>query len=269
MEIEIIYLLIAGLMGGILAGLLGIGGGVIYILILESSLKKAGVCDDQLVLYVIANSVFAIFIASISGNIKSIWKRNMYYKEVLLIGLVSSICSILGVKFIVHTSWYSKEKFNVIVVFLLVFMLLKMVFKKHNQLIEEKFHFQKHGFIGVVAGFISSLSGLGGGVVVVPLLQNVFKMNIKKAKNISLGVIGVMAFFLSIFNMLVSPTCISSKFQMGVIVIPLAIIMSVGVAIGSPLGVKLSEKISERKLNWIFGLLIVSVIIRKTLELIS
>ena len=269
MDIEIVYLLLAGLCGGFLAGLLGIGGGVIYILILQSALSNAGVCDEEIVSYTIANSLFAIFIASASGNIKSILNRNIDYREVLLIGIISSVIAILGMTYVVNTDWYSKQMFNLVVVILLVFMLLKMLLKTKMESKEEAFHLPKHSFIALISGLTSALSGLGGGIIVVPLLQNLFHMNIKKAKNISLGTMGVMAFIMSAFNLFDTNHCQSNELQTGLIVFPIVLVISLGVAIASPLGVKFSEKISDKNLKLIFGLLIVVVIIRKMLEILS
>ena len=96
---EEILLILSGLIGGFLAGMLGVGGGIIYILILPSALSNAGVCDEQLVAYTIANSLFAIFIASFSANIRSILNNTFMYKEVLSIGVLNVIFGIFQPSF--------------------------------------------------------------------------------------------------------------------------------------------------------------------------
>lgn len=265
---EEFFLVIAGIFGGLLAGLLGVGGGIIYILILPSALRKVGICEDQLVVYTIANSLLAIFIASFSGNIRSIIKGTFMYKEVIGISILNILFGILGMKYIVTTDWYSKDIFNVIIIVLLAAMLARMAFlpKRKNQN-EIETDMKKLGLMGALAGIISSLSGLGGGIIIVPFLQNFFHMDIKKAKTISLGVIGLMAFSLTLFNIFMDVKCSSSTFQTGLIVYPVTLIMSLGVLIGTPLGVKIAHHISSQKLKLIFSIVLLIVIVKKIYEI--
>ena len=265
---EEILLILSGLIGGFLAGMLGVGGGIIYILILPSALSNAGVCDEQLVAYTIANSLFAIFIASFSANIRSILNNTFMYKEVLSIGVLNVIFGIFGMKYIVQTDWYSKDLFNVIIVLILGGMLFRMlIISKEKENNEIGFNVSKMGITGASAGLISALSGLGGGVVIVPMLQNFFNMDIKKAKTISLGVIGLMAFSLTVFNVFSDVNCVSTKFQTGFIVYPVTLIMCVGVLIGTPLGVKVAKMTSSEKLKITFSIILLLVIIKKIYEL--
>lgn len=268
MNIETIYLLISGFVGGFLAGLLGVGGGVIYILILPVALATVGVCDADIVKYTIANSVFAIFVASLSGNILNIIKDRFYKKEIYRIGIPASVFSILAMIFIVSEEWYSKEVFNGLVVALLSFMLVKMLIEKKGKRKEK--HISNFGLnaIGSSSGIVSAISGLGGGILIVPVLQSFYGMEIKKAKDISLGVIGIMAFSLSIYNLTSNANCISNEFQVGLIVFPTVLTISLGVVLGSPAGVWLSNKLQPNYIRIIFILLLISVIIRKISVLI-
>ena len=265
---EQLLLIISGFFGGLLAGLLGVGGGIIYILILPSALSNAGVCDEQLIAYTIANSLFAIFIASFSANIRSILNNTFMYKEVFGIGVLNVLFGILGMKYIVQTDWYSKEVFNVIIIFILGVMLIRMIsHAKRDKQPEIDLEAKKMGVTGAAAGLISALSGLGGGVIIVPFLQNFFHMDIKKAKTISLGVIGLMAFSLTLFNVFTNVNCISNKFQTGLIVYPITLMMSLGVLIGTPVGVKVANIVSSNKLKVTFSIVLLIVILKKIYEI--
>ena len=265
---EEILLIIAGLIGGFLAGLLGVGGGVIYILILPSALRNVGICEDQLIAYTIANSLFAILIASFSGNIKSILKGTFMYKEIIGIGILNVFFGILGMKYIVTQAWYSKDLFNGFIILLLLVILIRMLLSTKKESKEElEINIKKLGITGAAAGFISSLSGLGGGIIIVPFLQNFFYMDIKKAKTISLGVIGLMALSLTLFNISMETTCSSNVFQTGLIVYPVTLLMSLGVIIGTPIGVKVSHLISSQKLKITFSLSLFIVILKKIYEI--
>ena len=267
MYLDYLLLLFSGFIGGLLAGLLGIGGGVIYILILPIFLQSAGVCDSEIIQYTIANSVFAIFMASLSGNVFNFLKKDFYISSILKIGVPSSIASVFCMHFIVKEGWYSKEIFNIIILLLLIFMLVKMSIKQKTDTTEKDSSYKILGSIGLLAGFASALSGLGGGVLIVPLLQSLNKTPIIKAKNISLGVIGIMAFTLSIYNLGTTPICISNQFQIGLIVFPTVMVMAIGVVLGSPAGAWVSYKLQPNYIKTIFILLLISVIIRKCFEI--
>lgn len=59
---------LAGLAGGFIAGLLGIGGGMVFIIVLPFALLERSVPESEMVPYTIAHSLFGIFFASLSGN---------------------------------------------------------------------------------------------------------------------------------------------------------------------------------------------------------
>ncbi len=67
MSIEFsLYLLLGGLIGGFSAGLIGIGGGTIYIFIIPLALDAINFPPDLIAPFTIANSFFAMFFASLS-----------------------------------------------------------------------------------------------------------------------------------------------------------------------------------------------------------
>ena len=110
-----LILLLTGLLGGFLAGLIGIGGGIIYVLVLPYILIDMGVPDAQVVQFTIANSIVGTMFAGLAGNIAHIKRGEFYGKPVLIAGLIGAIFSVLALEFIVNTPWYQKEVFNPIV----------------------------------------------------------------------------------------------------------------------------------------------------------
>ena len=57
---------------------------------------------------------------------------------------------------------------------------------------------------GIAGGTIASLSGLGGGVIMVPVFNTIIGVDMKTARSISLGVITITAFFMSLNNVVES-----------------------------------------------------------------
>lgn len=262
---DILLLLLYGVIGGILAGLLGVGGGVIYILILPLFLSNAGVCEEELVSFVISNSIFAIMFVSIAANIKSVLQKTFEYKKVVLIGFFGSLSSILAMEYIVRSSWYSKLQFNIAVVVLMTFMMVRLFVeiktKKSSQ------NLILYPIIGLIAGLVSALSGVGGGVIIVPLLVYFYGNDMRESKVISLGAIGIMAFALSFKNALSIPSCQIIPYSIGYIVLPISLFLSVGVLVGTPLGIKVAHIISDKWLKILFSLMLLVVIGKKFIEI--
>jgi uncharacterized protein len=265
-----IFLFIAGLVGGFLGGLLGIGGGIIYIVVIPVALSSLGVPREELVQYTIANSVFASFFSALSANYIFFFRRHVFYlKEVLLLGLVGTVVSLLVLRFIVNTAWYSKDTFNLVVVLLLTYMLLKTLLNANTLPASEDQSAAnlKLSIAGVVSGAVSALSGLGGGVVIVPILNSLFRMEIKKANAISLGVIGITSFSMTVFSILENPRKDFSYYSAGYIIFPVALSLAAGVVLASPMGVRACRSAKPQVLHYLFSLFLALIIIRKIVEL--
>lgn len=264
-----LLLFILGLIGGFLAGLIGIGGGVMYLLILPYLLIKMGFPPEEIVQYTIANSLVGTFFAALSANIVLYKQRKIYWSTVLGIGLFSTLVSLLILEFFVNTSAYAIREFNIAVISLMLFIIYGTIKQniRGNSKEEKKISWCSSAAMGAGAGAVAALSGLGGGTVIIPMLNIGFKVNMLKAKSISLGVILISSLAATIFNFLEQPRIDYVNQSHGYIVYPLALIISIGVLLGSPIGVKVSTKMSEKTISLIFVCFVVVVIIDKLLQL--
>jgi uncharacterized membrane protein YfcA len=269
--LEYFFLFLIGLCGGFFAGLIGIGGGVLYILILPYLLLDLGYPTDKIVQLTIANSLVGTMFAALSANIALIIKREFYWKEVALMGAFSTFLSLLVLNVVVNTPWYQRDKFNYVVIALLVFIAIKTLIGNRKN-IQKRAELQMknahNGMIGALAGILSALSGLGGGVIIISILTLRFKVDMKKAKSISLGVIFVTSLVMTISNLLENPNLNFQADNIGYIVWPLALSLSGGVVLGSPLGVRFSRRLSNRTISYIFVSFLAVVIIDKLLQLL-
>ncbi len=272
MSIDYILIFVAGLGGGFLAGLLGIGGGVIYILILPLALREVGVAEQEIAQYVIANSIFGTMAASLFASITLIRDKDFYWKEVLVVGMSGVVVSYLLLFFFVNTPYYSERNFNIaVIVFMVLILFTSFNISKYQLFFKNPVSNVKawHIFTGGTAGAMAALSGLGGGTVVVPLLKSGQHMDIRQAKSISLGVILITSALMTVFNILDEPVQDFEGSSLGYIVFPVALPLSLGVVLSSPLGVRVSKKISSRIISYIFAAFLLLVIIRKAIALIQ
>lgn len=265
-----IALLLSGVLGGVLAGMLGIGGGIIYVFALGFFLPKYGVVEAEFAQFIIANSLFCVFFASISSSI-SLYKRKEFYpRYVLLLGIPAVISSVGILLFVVNTPWFTRDTFNVIISGLMLYMLYKTVRKavsvRDDRPIQE-IHTAKLSFAGLMGGLVASVSGLGGGVVMVPLLNGIMKVNIKVTKSISLGVITMLSFVVSVYNLFVTVESDVNTLSSGLIVFPVSLVIVLGVIVGGPIGVWVSSRMNNRTISIIYAVFLTLFIVKKGIEL--
>lgn len=264
--INIIILVLLGGLGGLLAGLLGIGGGIIYVLIFDYFLHKLGVPDDLIVPSIIANSMFAILFAGLSGSYKQWKNKNFFPSEMITTGLAASVSSIAFSYIISQGSWYTKEKFSIVFIILLVLIAVRLFTqrKKTESVEHTKPTLYALSITGLISGTIAAFSGIGGGVIIVPILTDVIKMPIKKATSISLGVISIMAMFTSIYNGMAST---ASSSHGSLLVFSLALPVALGSLIASPIGVSISNKLKPTQIRIILIIFLLVVISKMLIAL--
>lgn len=181
MDISILYYLTAGAFAGILAGLFGIGGGLIIVPILIYIFTAQGLPEAALTHICVGTSLATIIVTSISSlrahNSKgavnwTIWKR-------MTPGLIIGSLIGAGVASVIHGN--SLKAIIGVGAFLVG---LNMLFMKNKALDEDDLsrlpspvgQFSLGAFIGIV----SAIFGIGGGTLTVPFLSY-FGLKIKNA----------------------------------------------------------------------------------------
>lgn len=265
---EYAILFFSGIIGGAIAGLLGLGGGIFYILVLPFVLVWFGIPAEESSAFVVANSLIGIAFATGTSLFKEVKSIKTYYKESLLIAIPAVIISLLSTALIVHSPWFSKQIFSGFVILLMIFILIQMQWKQNHQnntTVTNHTIKPRSGILsGALAGFISALSGLGGGIIIIPLLQIVFHQSVRKAKLISLVMIFLSSSFISIQNLFSNPAYpITQMKSIGYILPAIAIPIVLGVFVGSPIGVRWSRKTSDKRLNQAFILFVFLVLLEK------
>jgi len=185
LSIEVILILFAvGILAGILAGMFGVGGGIIIVPALISVYSYMHITSPYTVHIAIATSLFTIIFTSISSTYKHSTHGNVVFGAALIIGLTSTVSVYLFSKIAVHMPGnLLKTIFSIIIAIVALKLLLE---KKKNE--EENDKNSPAGFnriycliIGIFTGIIAAFTGLGGGIFAVPLMHYLLKFNIKKA----------------------------------------------------------------------------------------
>jgi uncharacterized membrane protein YfcA len=109
--------------------------------------------------------------------------------------------------------------------------------------------------IGVAAGFFSALFGVGGGVVIVPLLPLVARWDIRSATATSLAAIGLTA-----------AAGVSTYAVHGEVRPVYAVLVGIPAAVGAAGGTALQQRLPVRALSFLFAALLVGIAVRMLLQ---
>ena len=110
--------------------------------------------------------------------------------------------------------------------------------------------------IGILAGVLSGLVGVGGGIIMVPLLVMFFSFNQHEAQGTSLAVLAVPVTAIAVFN----------YYKEGQINLKYAAIIAVFFVIGSIVGSKFALTLDQKVLKKIFAVVLVIIAGKMLLE---
>jgi len=282
--ILIVSLLLIGSIGGFLAGIMGVGGGLIFIPVLTYLFSQfPEITNEEAVRFTLANSIALVFASGLSGIYRQV-KMGIYnFKKSLNVGLPGAVAAAAMSYAIQHGNWYNHNRFSWVFLGFLLLSIGNMIFKKETDdsiELPENNSFFLRLMVGLTAGMVVSLSGLGGGIIMVPLFRMVLKLPVKKATALSLSVVPLLSIFpiLQYLNVSNAPILKDATlnalnsinlFQTQYIVWWFYIPMAVGVVVFSSFGQKTALKTPTPIIRFIFALLSSIILIKTIYELLQ
>ena len=106
--------------------------------------------------------------------------------------------------------------------------------------------------IGLAAGFLSGLVGIGGGVIIVPALVLLAGFSQKLAQGTSLGILLLPVGILGVIQ----------YYNQGYLDVKYVIIISIAFVLGSLLGSKLALSLSDEKMKKIFAIVMLVIAVK-------
>lgn len=267
-----IILLLLGCLGGFLSGMLGVGGAVVFVPTLTHFTQELGVAGSDLVPCVLANSLFAIVFSGVTASIKQHKLGQFYPRQILATGLPGVLSALLTTYLVASSPWYDKHKFGLFFLVLLLGMTLRSVLlpnRSDNTRDTTAVPIHYFSIIGLLTGILTALSGLGGGILMIPLFNQVLRIHLKQSTAISSGTIPILALPLVVYYAIINP----SSFPEGVVhigyLIPAFILpLITGVMLLTGYGVKMTTKLSTKTLQTIFFVFVVIVTIKMVFEVL-
>lgn len=262
-EATILLLFLVGCVGGIMSGLLGIGGGVIYVIIFQNVLQThlpIAADGSEIVRLTLLNSIFAVFFSALSGSYQQYKMGNFYMKEVIYAAIPAIIFAIGGTAFINHWEGYNRDVFLVIFTLMLFPLMIRFFAKKHTVVVNN-ISMNKYAFGGVMSGLTTAFTGLGGGIVMSPYLHGMYKLSLKKTLSIALGNMLFSTFFILLYKILIHESdCENVKGMYYGIYLPMVLPVTLGNMLFSPLGVRWNTRAKDQVLRIIFIIFIFIII---------
>ncbi len=221
-----------GFVSGIIAGILGIGGGTLLVPLI--------VTLGYLPIQAIATSSLAIMMTSMVGSIQNWALDNLEIKNVIYLAIPAVLTAQFGVLVANNIPPYLLlAGFGALLLAnLILISLRKSLVQNYQQVSSDQSVLNQTTArltTGGTAGFIAGLFGLGGGVIMVPLQVILLRENIKTAIQTSLGVIVITAFV----------TCGSHAMSGNVLLVE-GICLGVGGLFGVQISTRLLPKLSDR-----------------------
>lgn len=265
----LVYLLF-GVLGGVLSGLLGVGGGIIFIPVFDHIFRSHGIEGEELVRYILANSFLAILFAGLSSSLKHWRMGNFHLREVLTIAFPAMVTGVSLSTWITHATWYKETYFKLVFMGVILYTLWRTWVNNRKEATVEELPYSstRYSLIGLATGFISAVSGLGGGVAMIPLLTMWARLDIRKASAISISVIPIMILPFLLIYALGNPTS-PMPYQWGYLQFLFTAPVVLGIFIGSPLGVRWGQQMKSSNLQRIFAGLLILLVIKYVYELIA
>ncbi len=183
---------ITATIAGFFAGFFGIGGGIITVPCLFYIFGSTGI-DKSLIMHLSVGTSFAIIVPTAMMSVYTHYKHKAVDLNILK---TYGIFVVFGVIIGAFSAALMNTKALVLFFSLIIYLLaLNLIFLKDKTKLKIKFNLFQRTVFGFIVGFISSLMGIGGAIMNVPILKFV-GFTINKA----IGTAASIGFLISIFG---------------------------------------------------------------------
>ena len=252
---------------GFVAGLFGIGGGLITVPFLYYIFGSLGI-DQEYIMHLAVGTSFAIIIPTSTASVLTHHKfKAVDFNIVKSYGIFVILGVIFGTIFAASLKTKSLVLFFSIIIFLLSIYLLLLKEKEKNVIIQIKIHIKI--ILGFLVGFISAPMGIGGAVMNVPILK-FFGYSINKA----IGSAAAIGFLIALFGALgfiVSGNYLKTNLPLsiGFLNIPAFLIFIPITTFMARIGAKTVHKIDKKKISKFFGVFLLFIAVKFLYEYIK
>jgi hypothetical protein len=190
--LSLLFLFVAGIVSGFLAGFFGVGGGIVLVPVLLIFFDGAGVSSLVATHLTFGTSLFVVVFASLTSAYQYSRNGHVVWRAVLFMGLASVVGTIIGTNAAGMLHAKTLQRFFAAVVVVAALRLLRGP-EKQKEAAKPKLSPAGLGSTGLVVGLVSSLAGVGGGVFSIPMMHHLLDFPLKKALGTSSATIVITA----------------------------------------------------------------------------
>ena len=249
---------------GFVAGLFGIGGGLITVPFLYYIFNSFSV-DQQYLMHLAVGTSFAIIVPTSAVSVATHHKfKAVDFNIVKSYGAFVIFGVIIGTIFAASLKTKSLVLFFSIVILLLSVYLLLIKEKEKDIIIKIKLHIKI--ILGLIVGFISATMGIGGAIMNVPILK-FFGYSINKA----IGSAAAIGFLIALFGaggFLITGSYLKTNLPLsiGFLNVPAFLIFIPITTFMARIGARTVHQIDKKKITKFFGLFLLVIGINFLLE---
>jgi len=265
-QFDIILAPLVAFLVGIIASMVGIGGGVFIVPFLT---LVSGFSPQQSV----GTSLTMILFTSLSSTVRYARQKRVDF----VLGVILAVATIPGAFLGAYiTTLVTAKLLGLAFGFFLILVALRMTFQSnahesrllegrgswHRRLVDSEgniFEYDTNVGLGLVLSFLGGLSsgflGIGGGSVMVPVLH--------LTMSLPMHVAAATSMFIMIFTSISGAV---THFSLGNVNLSYAILLCIGVVFGAQLGAHFSRKVSGRNLRRLFAVVLFLISLRMILK---
>lgn len=257
-------MLLTGAVGGVIAGMLGVGGGIVIVPVLDLVLAALGVDPSVRMHVTVATSLATIIPTAISSSRAHEAKGAVDHVQLRRWGIAIFLGAIAGV---VLASRVSGDVLSAVFGIVALLVAIKMLLPLEGRHIADAMPGGVGGqLIPFGIGGVSSMMGIGGGTLSVPAMT-LFAIPIHRAVGtaalfgLMISVPATVAFVIAGWNVPgLPPGSLGYVNLIGLAIIGPATFVT------APLGARIAHALSKRQLSILFGLFLTVVAVRMLLR---
>ncbi|WNY26428.1 sulfite exporter TauE/SafE family protein [Methanolapillus ohkumae] len=248
-------LFIGGLIAGGFAGMLGLGGAFLMVPLQLFVLTNMGYSPDIAIKVAIATSLAVTLPTALNSSYRHSKKGTVYWKYAALIGTFGFIFSFLS-SFVAN---YLPESF-LSVFFGIVVLIAALKTSSYKNVNEDPSQISKNYLLyavcGAIMGTVSGLTGIGGGIVVIPLMIFILRFPFINAVGTSSATIvftsmgGIIGYLINGFGATGLP-----PYSLGYINLLFWFILLVPSLIMSGIGASITHRVNQKYIRYTFSIL--------------
>jgi uncharacterized protein len=249
--VDMLILIASGLVAGFAGGMLGLGGAFIMTPFQYIVYTNMGLGPDLAVKTAFGTSLLVVLTTSVSGAWRHHLQGAVKWRIVLVMGAVGLIFGFIGARLTTYIHGdVLKIAFGVIAVVSAARMVLNLKEKECEAPVKNPWVW---AVWAVPVGLLSGLLGVGGGVLLVPIMVVILKFRIQEAAANSLAAIFITSIG-GIIGYIVNGIGVAGRlpYSVGYIDIPSWALLAVPAAIMAQFGAIAAKRISRQWLTYIF-----------------